>query len=471
METAYFQQFNADLFSCTLGGYIESNMRYHDLLRGILFDIHITEERTNMMKKLFSVFLIFAAMSSLASCQAPATGNPPAPTAAQTGQQATNTPAEVPPEPGKATPASTTTGPVDIKLEITDAYPALSFNKPLYFTTAGDGSRDCFVVEQTGRILIFEDSSNAAKADTFLDLSKRIDLGGDEKGLLGLAFHPDYQKNGYLYVNYTNKNNTVIARYTRRADNPGKADPASEQIILTFPQPYTNHNGGQVAFGPDGYLYIGTGDGGSSGDPKNNAQNRSSLLGKILRIDVDHPDSGRAYGIPADNPYAGNQQGYREEIYALGLRNPWRFSFNANGTLWAADVGQNKREEIDLIQKGGNYGWNVMEGTLDFKKNPNNYKAELTLPILDYGRDQGACITGGYVYGSDLIGKLKGKYIYGDFVSGRIWALWIDENMKAQNQELLDTTLKISSFGLNADGDLRIVDLAGKLYRLQVPGQ
>ncbi|MHB1314517.1 MAG: PQQ-dependent sugar dehydrogenase [Christensenellales bacterium] len=394
-------------------------------------------------------------------------------------QQATSTSTQTgvtPPGSGiPTTPTATrqatstnTMAPVSVKLELAEAYPALSFEKPLYFAVAGDSSQDCYVVEQTGRIRVFKDRSDTADIYTFLDLSDRVDLGGNEKGLLGLAFHPDYQQNGYLYVNYTNQNSTVIARYTRRSDNPREADPASEQILLSFPQPYENHNGGQLDFGPDGYLYIATGDGGSGGDPQNNGQNPDSLLGKILRIDVDHPGNGKLYGIPADNPYSGNGQGYQEEIYALGLRNPWRFSFDERGSLWVADVGQSSREEIDLVEKGRNYGWNVMEGTLDFKSNPGVNKGELMPPVWEYNRDQGACVTGGYVYGSGLIPDLKGKYIYGDFVSGRIWALWIDDSKQVHNQELLDTNLHISSFGIDANGDLRIVDLSGKLYRLQI---
>ena len=311
------------------------------------------------------------------------------------------------------------------------------------------------------------DSADTKDASVFLDLRDRIDAGGNEKGLLGLAFHPDYKNNGYLYVNYTTADSTVIARYTRSPDNPMTADPASEEVLLTFKQPYSNHNGGQLAFGPDGYLYIGTGDGGSGGDPQNNAQNTASYLGKILRIDVDRPSNGKTYGIPADNPYAGNTQGNVEEIYAVGMRNPWRFSFDQNGILWVGDVGQDTMEEIDQVKNGGNYGWSVMEGTLTYKDVPGADTAAMIPPIWEYKHNgQDECITGGYVYASDKLPDLKGRYIYGDYVSGRIWALWPDASGKVQNQELLQTGLNISSFGLDADGDLLIVDLAGKLYRL-----
>ncbi len=407
------------------------------------------------MKKAFVLSLVLLITGGIASCASP----PPSPSVTGIEPSATLAPTGV-----------HTMAPVSVKLGIVQAYPALTFEKPLYFIVAGDGTQDCFVVEQSGRIRIFTDRSDAANSAVFLDIRDRIDSTAGEKGLLGLAFDPGYKNNGILYVNYTNQKNTVISRFTRRKDNPREADPASEQVLLTFAQPYDNHNGGQLAFGPDGLLYIATGDGGSGGDPQNNAQNLTSLLGKILRIDVNHPASGKAYGIPADNPYAGNSKGYKEEIYALGLRNPWRFSFDAQGTLWAGDVGQGSREEIDLIQKGRNYGWSAMEGTIEYKSIPGVDKNALMPPVFEYKRDQGTCITGGYVYDSDRIPDLKGRYIYGDYVSGRIWALWIDQDKKVHNSELLDTGLNISSFGIDAQGDIRIVDLAGKVYRLQVSG-
>lgn len=423
------------------------------------------------MKKFVSVFLIVIAAGILASCAAPAQEAPsatptPAPSATVTPAAAQTTEA---PEKTAAQSAAPM-GPVTVKLNIAEAYPNLKFERPLYFTVAGDGSGDAYVVEQTGKIKVFSDSADAADAGVFLDLSGKVSTDGNEKGLLGLAFHPDYKNNGYLYVDYTDSKGTVIARYTRRADNPKEADTASEQVLLTFPQPYANHNGGQLVFGPDGYLYIGTGDGGSGGDPQNNAQNASSYLGKILRIDVDHPSGGKAYGIPEDNPYAGNVKGQLEEIYALGMRNPWRFSFDANGTFWVADVGQDTMEEIDQVISGGNYGWSVMEGTLPYKDVPGADTAAMIPPIWEYRHDQGESVTGGYVYAGSAIPDLKGRYIYGDFISGRIWALWLDADGNAQNELLLESGLRISSFGLDADGGLRIVDLGGKVYRLEIFG-
>ena len=284
--------------------------------------------------------------------------------------------------------------------------------------------------------------------------------------MLGLAFHPGYSQNGIFFVDYTDKNGTVIARYERSAVDEMQADPASAQIILTIEQPYKNHNGGQLEFGPDGYLYIAMGDGGSRGDPLNNAQNLFSPLGKILRIDVDNQTADVQYAIPADNPFAGNTDSYREEIYAYGLRNPWRFSFDEQGRLWVADVGQNKIEELDLVENGGNYGWSIMEGTSSYKDAGDIDTSSFIPPIWEYSHDASECITGGYVFASDNIPDLVGRYIYGDFESGIIWALWFDEDGQVQNEELIDTKLLISSFGIDAGGDLRIIDLNGKIYRL-----
>lgn len=359
-----------------------------------------------------------------------------------------------------------TPNPGSVSLQIEPAYPNLTFDQPLCYTVSGDGGSDVFVVERTGRIKVFSDSADSVSAEVFLDISDLINHNGQEQGLLGLAFHPDYAHNGYFYVNYTNRDSTVIARYTRQPGNIRAADPNSGIILLTFKQPYANHNGGHLAFGPYGYLYIATGDGGSSGDPQNNAQNLTSLLGKILRIDIDQPSGVAAYGIPEDNPFAGNSQGYRPEIFAFGLRNPWRFSFDRHGALWAADVGQNKYEEIDLIVKGGNYGWSAKEGNHVYKTISGIDTTTLIPPIWEYSHSLGESITGGYVYAGSQFTALQGTYIYGDFVSGRIWALWIDDNRTVHNVLILETNLSISSFGINADNELLIIDLGGEIYRL-----
>ena len=345
------------------------------------------------------------------------------------------------------------------------AFPNLTFNFPVGIISAGDGTNRLFVFEQQGTIRVFENSVNTATSKVFLDIADRVLFGG-EQGLLGLAFHPNYRNNGYFYVDYVadNPRRTIIARYTVNANDPDQADRNSELILLEVSQPFTNHKGGQLALGPDGYLYIGLGDGGSSGDPFGNGQNRSALLGKILRIDVNSPSAGRNYGIPVDNPFAGNILGYREEIYAYGFRNPWRFSFDSStGTLWVADVGQSQREEIDIVEKGKNYGWNIMEGSLTYS---SGSQAGLELPVWEYGRDQGVAIIGGYIYrGSTSIG-LTGAYIYGDYGSGKIWALTLSGTGTPTNTLLNDTSLAISSFGLDSNNELYICAFDGKIYKL-----
>jgi len=229
---------------------------------------------------------------------------------------------------------------------------------PVELTSPSDNSNRVFVVEQKGKIKSFPNQTDVKSTTVFLDIVKKVDSGG-EKGLLGLAFHPDYKNNGFFYVNYTRSSplETIISRFKVSRSNAGSADPTSEEILLRYSQPYSNHNGGKIAFGKDGYLYISAGDGGSGGDPHNNGQDLTSLLGKILRIDVNKSSDGKKYSIPADNPFSGKGKGYRAEIFAYGLRNAWRFNFDdETGWLWAGDVGQNEIEEIDIVEKGGNYG-------------------------------------------------------------------------------------------------------------------
>jgi glucose/arabinose dehydrogenase len=357
--------------------------------------------------------------------------------------------------------------PVQGELQISEAFPKLKFDRPVDLQNAGDGTDRIFVVEQRGVISVFANHAQVEQKKTFLDIESQVNDSGNEQGLLGLAFHPDYKSNGYFYVNYTasSPNRTVISRFKTSSSDPDKADKASELILLEFEQPYSNHNGGQLAFGPDGYLYIAVGDGSSGGDPQGHGQNRSTLLGNILRIDVDKRDGTTNYGIPEDNPFIDITQGFRPEIYAYGLRNPWRFSFDSKtGELWAGDVGQNSYEEIDIIVKGGNYGWNTMEGAHCFRSDCD--ETDLQLPVWEYGRSQGVSITGGYVYRGKALSELDGHYIYADFATGRIWALDNSSPQNPSNKELLKANFNVSSFGVDQNQELYICGFDGKIYKL-----
>ncbi len=336
------------------------------------------------------------------------------------------------------------------------------FRQPTTIANAGDGSGRLFVLEQRGRIRVLA----AGATGTFLDISDRVSCC-IERGLLGLAFPPGYATKGRFYVHYTNlAGNVVIARYRVSAD-PNVADPASEEILLTIDHPYANHNGGQLAFGPrDGYLYIGVGDGGSEEDPHNYGQNPGVLLGKILRIDVE--GGTMPYAVPPDNPFV-SRPGYRPEIWALGLRNPWRFSFDREtGDLYIADVGQDRYEEVDFqpaSSRGGeNYGWRIMEGLHCFNPDPCD-PAGLVQPVAEYDHALGCSITGGYVYrGPDV--ALRGVYYYGDYCSGRMWGLR-QENGAWQNTQLLKSPYPISTFGEDEAGNVYLADYAGgRIYQL-----
>lgn len=366
--------------------------------------------------------------------------------------------------------ANTFSGDLVYQYEVGVAFPNLSFSSPVGIYNAGDGSNRLFVVEQQGIIWVFENTKNATAANVFLDISDKIIYGG-ERGLLGLAFHPNFTENGYFYVYYTANNplRSVFSRFTISANNPNEANVTSEFALLQVLQPFENHNGGQIAFGPDNYLYIALGDGGGAGDPLGNAQNRSTLLGSILRIDVNSASGGLNYSIPNDNPFVGNAQGYREEIFAYGLRNPWRFSFDpVTGWLWAADVGQNRIEEIDIIEKGKNYGWNIMEGSLCYSPSTGCNQTGLELPIWEYNHSLGFSVTGGFVYHGLRLNELKDAYIYGDYGSGRIWALWYNGTGEPVNVELVDTALNIPSFGVDEMGEIYICAFDGKIYQLNV---
>ncbi|MGE5533503.1 MAG: PQQ-dependent sugar dehydrogenase [Bacillota bacterium] len=346
------------------------------------------------------------------------------------------------------------------------AFPNIIFNQPVGIVTPSDGTNRLFVFEQAGVIRVFENSPTVAQSTVFLNITTQVLFGG-EQGLLGLAFHPNYAVNGYFYVDYVTENphRTVIARYTVSPNHPNQALENSELILLEVNQPFSNHKGGQIAFGGDGYLYIGLGDGGSGGDPFGNAQSRQALLGKILRINVDLPTQGRNYSIPADNPYFGNALGYREEIYAYGFRNPWRFSFDSpTGRLWVGDVGEGQREEIDLVEKGKNYGWNIMEGSLPFL---GGSQTGLELPVWDYSRIEGNAVIGGYVYRGSTLTGLNSMYVYGDYGSGKIWALQYDGVTMPVNTLLFDTDLNISSFGVDEHSELYFCSLGGEIYHLR----
>jgi len=355
-----------------------------------------------------------------------------------------------------------------VEYRLVPAFPKLRFERPLDFQFAADGSTRLFVVEQAGRILVFENDSKVAVAKIFLDIKDRVSSRGNEEGLLGLAFDPKYRINGYFYVYYSafKPRRSVISRFSVSAKNKNVANRASEQIIMEVAQPYGNHNGGQIVFGFDGYLYIGLGDGGSGGDPKGNGQNLSTLLGSILRIDVSKSSLDNPYTIPASNPYV-NSLGKKGEIYAYGLRNPWRFSFDpVTKKLWAADVGQSEIEEIDIITSGGNYGWNIQEGSSCFNHRGKCNTAGLIKPVYEYTHAVGQSITGGKVYRGKALPGLVGSYIYADFVSGKIWALDPKRTDKSRNIMLVSSRKNISSFGVDRAQEIYILAFDGQVYRL-----
>jgi len=333
-------------------------------------------------------------------------------------------------------------------------------DSPLYLTHAGDGSGRVYIVGQTGRISVAE-ANGTLHPEPFLDIGDRITAGG-EQGLLGLAFHPAYAENGRFFVNYTDQNgDTVVAEYQRAGEQ--QANHSSERVVLQIDQPYPNHNGGMLAFGPDGFLYVGMGDGGSGGDPHDNGQRLDTLLGKLLRIDVD---GGEPYGIPSDNPFV-DEQGRRPEIWTYGLRNPWRFSFDrGTGDLFIGDVGQNELEEVDVLPagtpSGANLGWRIMEASQCFASGDCDAEG-LLLPVAEYPTAEGCAVTGGYVYRGSQFPALQGGYLFGDFCGGQIWGLSAARARAgaAGRRLLLQTDLNISSFGEDEEGELYVTDLTG----------
>lgn len=368
------------------------------------------------------------------------------------------------PTPANPTSAAPTIDPATLTFALDEI--ATGLTEPLFVTHAGDGSGRLFILEQPGTIRIIADG--VLLEQPFLDIREQVTDAGNEQGLLGLTFAPDYADSGIFYLNYTGTDgDTRIARFRVAAADPDAADPDSEEIILTIEQPARNHNGGTLHFGLDGMLYIGMGDGGGANDTYGNAQNPATLLGKLLRIDVSDPDAS-PYAIPADNPWVTNDWDgvdVRDEIIAVGLRNPWRFSFDrATGDLWIGDVGQNQYEEINRVPppvaRPHNFGWPIMEGLHCFRSDGCE-QAGLVLPVVEY-EHQGHCsVTGGYVYRGAAFPAMQGIYFYGDYCSGTIWALTPDESGAWQSTEVLDTDFSLSSFGEDEQGELYVTDLAG----------
>ena len=362
-------------------------------------------------------------------------------------------------------------------LALVPILPAGSLQEPIAFTSLPDGR--LLVVERIGRVRVIKGGSLVATP--LLDIRGRVRSGYQEEGLLGIAVNPGYPADPRIFVTYTRPDLSLRLSSFVLPSGSDTATPA-EMVILTIPHPTNqNHNGGMIAFGPDGYLYLGTGDGGSGGDPPNNAQSRGSLLGKMLRLDVNHGGALGAYSIPADNPYIGTK-GARAEIWAVGLRNPWRFSFDrATGDLWIGDVGQDSWEEIDRataasgLARGMNFGWSCLEAT-------HTYRADrcasgtigLTSPVTEYAHGSndsvGCAVTGGYVYRGTAIPGLVGRYIFGDYCTGRTWSIASDAPTGTAPQPLLSTGLNISAFGQDAAGELYLVDLRGTIYRLAAAG-
>ena len=419
-------------------------------------------------RRLFAVLLVFATL--LAACQPAAPRQEPvspAPTLRAIAS-ATEAPAVEP-----TFPSATETAPAETIFPAAQSLPdpantawqvvASGLQKPTDITSPGDGSGRVFVLEQVGRIRIIQNGE--LLPDPYLDISNLVGSDASERGLLGLAFHPNYAENGFFFVNYTDKDgHTRIARFSVSADDPNQADPASRLELIRIEQPYANHNGGSLAFGSDGYLYAGLGDGGSAGDPLDAGQSLNTLLGKILRFDVD---GGQPYAIPADNPFAAG--GGQAEIWAYGLRNPWKIAFDrASGDLYIADVGQNQWEEVNFVPAGAagglNFGWRLMEASQDYSG--TLYDAStLTLPAAEYSHAEGCSVSGGQVYRGESLPEWQGVYLYGDFCSGNIWGLLKTGN-GFSNSLLFRTNFSISAFGLDDAGEIYLADYSGAIYKL-----
>ncbi|RLS26417.1 MAG: glucose sorbosone dehydrogenase [Planctomycetota bacterium] len=373
------------------------------------------------------------------------------------------------------------------QLQVKVGYPNLKFKRPVAYAWPNDQSGRSFVVEQDGRILAFANKPDTKETTVFLDIHEKVNREGNEEGLLGMAFHPKFKDNGQIFVYYSamkpGPRRSVVSRFTVSKSNPNQADPASEQILwVSKNDPFGNHNGGCIDFGQDGQLYISLGDSGAADDPLQSGQDGSDWWGSILRIDVDHPSDGKAYGIPSDNPVVRDPvkfKGWAPEVYCIGLRNVWKFSFDrSNGRCWAGDVGQNLWEEVDIIVNGGNYGWSVREGKHAF---PRRQKLTSSLPkiepIAEYNHSEGKSITGGYVYRGKQHPSLDGLYIYGDFDSGRVWAVRERElsGEAAAVSEVLDLKknprIQIAAFGEDEAGEIYILGFDGKIYSIMPAGK
>ena len=366
------------------------------------------------------------------------------------------------------------------QVQIKNAFPSLKFKRPVAFAWPKDGTDRLFVVEQDGRIVTFSNSAEAKETKVFLDIHEKVNREGNEEGLLGLAFHPKFKENGQFFVYYSamkpGKRRSIVSRFNVSKENPAIADPASEQIIwVSKDDPFGNHNGGCIDFGHDGQLYISLGDSGAGDDPLQTGQDGSDWWGSILRIDVDHPSDGKAYGIPSDNPALRDKvkfAGWAPEVYCIGLRNVWKFTFDReNGRCWAGEVGQNIWEEVDIIVNGGNYGWSVREAKHPFpRRQKTTSKVARIEPIAEYNHSEGKSITGGYVYRGKKHASLSGLYLYGDFETGRVWALREREQSgdAAAVGEVLDLKkqprVQIAAFGEDQAGELYILGFDGKIY-------
>ncbi len=351
---------------------------------------------------------------------------------------------------------------------VSPAFPNLGFERLTNLAQPSGEDNLLFVTEQAGIIQGFVNDPTVAESFVFLDITNRVSTKGNEEGLLGMAFDPDYSENGRFYVYYSasNPRRSVLSRFHAPSNDTDSADADNEVIIMEIPQPYSNHNGGQLAFGPDGYLYVGLGDGGSAGDPKSNGQDLGTLLGSVLRIDVSRETDRPGYGIPNDNPFSG-VEGARGEIWAYGLRNPWRFSFDREtGELWLGDVGQHLWEEIDLIEKGGNYGWNVMEGEHCFRPKTGCDTAGLEPPVFEYGSEEGCSVIGGYVYRGNGLPSLWGAYVYADYCSGSIWALRQEDGSVTDQRLIGRLGRQITSFGQDREGNLYVLTQNSGIYEL-----